>query len=360
MKVISACKRFFQDPKEIPEVLDQTAFPSINGLRGISIIVVILAHVNSHFGNEFLHHLFAAGIVGVYIFFVISGFLITSLLIKEKLATKKVSLRKFYARRTLRIFPLAYLYLITIAVISFLFSINVPLIDFGLSVLYLANFSRFYNLHYLLHHFWSLAAEEQFYVFIAPLLKLPMFTVKMVLLFLIPITLVSRSMIEVLPDVLLVKLIFDLTRCVDGLVIGSIAAFAAFNNLFPWNYLKRNAEWISITCLLLIILLKSEISIWYFRPFFNHLFYSLFIALLIITQIQPNNSYFYKLLNNAFLIQIGVLSYSLYIWQQLITVDFMMAYFPWNLILLPIIAYCSYSYFEKPFLKLKSKFTVVK
>src|SRR2546421_12834986 len=78
-------------------------FPSLDGLRAISILAVIWYHVPE------LRPIWATGFLGVHLFFVISGFLITTLLLREKAATGSISLKKFYIRRTLRIFPAYYL-----------------------------------------------------------------------------------------------------------------------------------------------------------------------------------------------------------------------------------------------------------
>lgn len=83
--------------------------PSLDGLRMLSIGLVLLGHLygTSHYPkNEVTHFLSGFAHLGVEIFFVISGFLISSLLLKERERAGKISLFRFYLRRTLRIFPL--------------------------------------------------------------------------------------------------------------------------------------------------------------------------------------------------------------------------------------------------------------
>ena len=75
-------------------------FPALDGLRGLSILAVIWHHAVDPAGIW--------GYFGVSLFFAISGFLITTLLLRERAATGRISLRNFYMRRTLRIFPLYY------------------------------------------------------------------------------------------------------------------------------------------------------------------------------------------------------------------------------------------------------------
>jgi peptidoglycan/LPS O-acetylase OafA/YrhL len=93
-----------------PRALVKRGIPSLDGLRAISIAFVLLAHLtgtrNFPAAARFLE-LTRFGTFGVRIFFVISGYLITSLLLKELDATGTMSLRRFYFRRMLRLFPAA-------------------------------------------------------------------------------------------------------------------------------------------------------------------------------------------------------------------------------------------------------------
>jgi len=96
------------------EINDKTrSIPSLDGMRAISILLVIVAHSSQNFSRWIkiplgTYLLFAH--TGVSVFFVISGFLITSLLLKELHATGTIGLKRFYLRRAFRIFPPFYLY----------------------------------------------------------------------------------------------------------------------------------------------------------------------------------------------------------------------------------------------------------
>ncbi|HVE58040.1 MAG TPA: acyltransferase, partial [Pyrinomonadaceae bacterium] len=133
--------------------------PSLDGLRAISIVLVIAGHWLHVLGYGNLGNL---GNLGVRVFFVISGFLITGLLLKEIEKTSGVNLLKFYFRRTLRIFPPYYFYLLVIAVITFLGFIYVPLKSLFFASVYITDYANPSN--WLLGHTWSLAVEEQFYL----------------------------------------------------------------------------------------------------------------------------------------------------------------------------------------------------
>src|SRR5512141_1648626 len=89
--------------------------PSLDGLRAISIVMVLFGHMAGTRGLPVRWLPFAWGSLGVTVFFVISGFLITSLLVKEHSKTGTISLRTFYLRRTMRIFPAMYVFVAAIA-----------------------------------------------------------------------------------------------------------------------------------------------------------------------------------------------------------------------------------------------------
>ncbi|GIF18583.1 peptidoglycan/LPS O-acetylase OafA/YrhL [Actinoplanes tereljensis] len=150
--------------------------PDIEGLRAIAVLLVVAAHT----GVPFL----SGGYVGVDVFFVISGFLITSLLLREAEQTGRISVPRFYARRAMRLLPAAAVVLITTLVAARLFLPLTRLGEFCKDALaaagYVANL-RFAEAgtDYLradqspspFQHFWSLAVEEQFYL-VWPLLIL--------------------------------------------------------------------------------------------------------------------------------------------------------------------------------------------
>src|ERR1700754_559242 len=150
--------------------------PDIEGLRAIAIVAVLVCHA----GVPFL----AGGYVGVDVFFVISGFLITRLLLGEMERRRTISLRGFYARRAKRLLPLSALLLATVGILSLV--IFSPLRatetagDIISSALYVANWHfAAQSVDYFAQglepspvlHLWSLAIEEQFY-FVWPTLML--------------------------------------------------------------------------------------------------------------------------------------------------------------------------------------------
>lgn len=141
-------------------------FPSLDGVRGISIIAVVWHHASGHQSG-----ILGKGNLGVQLFFAISGFLITTLLLREQRRTGTVSLWNFYARRSLRIFPAYYAAILAYVVLVLrfdgqteagaLFWHNLPAY-----LTYTSNwFVNLYSGPRIIFYFaWSLATEEQFYL----------------------------------------------------------------------------------------------------------------------------------------------------------------------------------------------------
>lgn len=140
--------------------------PALDGLRGIAILAVLAFHSRGF--------PLAGGFIGVDLFFVLSGFLITSLIIQERSEFGRVNFRAFYARRALRLLPamlglLAALWAATL-VLGGRFATGPVLMGKAtvVSLLYVPNWVLAFHIGdwpYVLHHIWSLAIEEQFYIF---------------------------------------------------------------------------------------------------------------------------------------------------------------------------------------------------
>ena len=149
--------------------------PSLDGLRAISITFVLVAHLKrslppQHPAVEQVLFFLDNGRLGVVVFFVISGYLITRLLRREKQESGRINLSSFYARRTIRIFPAFYLYIGTIAALSATGVLRVTREHLLAAGLYIWNYRHpfvddsFGTGLWYLGHTWSLALEEQFYL----------------------------------------------------------------------------------------------------------------------------------------------------------------------------------------------------
>jgi peptidoglycan/LPS O-acetylase OafA/YrhL len=153
--------------------------PGLNGLRAIAALMVLVTHVYQIagiFGDEFSkqlynqHHL--VGTTMVNLFFVISGFIITYVLYNEKARTGTISLKNFYIKRFLRIWPIYFLILILVIILVKFTNLYAlfPTIN-GLGIVLIVFFIITISpiapaaLISVLPHYWSLSVEEQFYIF---------------------------------------------------------------------------------------------------------------------------------------------------------------------------------------------------
>ena len=148
--------------------------PDIDGLRAIAVISVIFYHADNSTNN---FKILSGGFVGVDIFFVISGFLITSIILKELNSAGNFSFKNFYIRRIKRIIPVLLLVFVSTFLFIWLFFIPTSFIDFSKSLfssLFFVSNHYFYlsgelydaenSLLKPLMHTWSLSIEEQYYI----------------------------------------------------------------------------------------------------------------------------------------------------------------------------------------------------
>jgi peptidoglycan/LPS O-acetylase OafA/YrhL len=137
--------------------------PELDGVRAIAVLLVVTAHMHTHFWDV------TAGGLGVYVFFVLSGYLITSLALREEAETGSLSFTAFYIRRIFRIFPLYYLVLAVYCVLIFGLGVSPerrPQMSANMPY-YLTYFQEvpfFRGNLGIFGHSWSLGIEEKFYL----------------------------------------------------------------------------------------------------------------------------------------------------------------------------------------------------
>jgi peptidoglycan/LPS O-acetylase OafA/YrhL len=343
--------------------LDSTKrIPSLDGLRAISITFVLLAHLTGT--QNFPAALGGAkylGNLGVRVFFVISGFLITTLLLKEQAATGTVSLKKFYARRTLRIFPVYYCFLLVIVVLAAVDVISLMRHDLLCAFTYTMN--NHYERSWYVGHLWSLSVEEQFYLlwpatlFLAGMKRA--FKIVVAVLFIAP---VCRILILFfLPQHWEgVGTIFPATM--DSIAIGCLLARS-----YQWLGTKtRYTRFLQSPAFLLVPLAAAVLTFPISTKgsaFIGDSLLNLSIALIVDRFVRFPGGAVGKILNTGPFVVVGVLSYSLYLWQQLFlnrASGHAVNAFPVNIILVGLTAVLSYSLIEQPFLRLKTRFEAVK
>lgn len=364
-------QRYYETRSDVPELFRADYYFSLDGFRGVSIFIVILGHLNFRWGNVTLANLLQDGHLGVYIFFVISGFLITTLILKEKSTNGTVSLRRFYMRRFLRIFPVAVLYLSVICLLNYFFSLDVSLVAVLAAALYLRNFSFMGEGSWYVNHYWSLSVEEQFYLIFPFFLKWNLRVYKI----LIPLTILTivgvrlvYSQGGVTGDGMVFLLDF-LDKGLEGILIGSLFSILVFQGMISFAVLRRFRLALNIILPILILAVcnnnLNNYLIHVIPSFLSNTFLYILISLFILNNITYSKDLFFKFLNCKVMVLIGILSYSIYIWQQLFTVS--EAYvpgssslpwygFPLNVVLLAIVSFLSYKYYEKPVRNLRKRF----
>ncbi len=157
----------------LESLLQAAHIPGLDFVRALSIFLVMAGHASEGWPDSFwVRVINSAGGLGVEAFFVLSGFLITRLLLREHEATGRITLGRFYRRRAARLLPAFYVYLLVGVVLLLLRGQPVPWGAVVSSSVYVINYYQAFTgaqTHFL-SHCWSLAVEEQFYLFWPPVL----------------------------------------------------------------------------------------------------------------------------------------------------------------------------------------------
>lgn len=344
--------------------------PGLNGLRAISIMLVFLNHFRlSNYSP--IHNLpqpwifFTNGGLGVNIFFVISGYLITVLLMRERELIQTISLKKFYSRRALRIFPAYYFLLLCYFVLQLMHILHLPLISWITSLTYTR---YFYKTEWSTGHLWSLSVEEHFYLLWPLLFKLrknTKYNFLFVVVLLVPV-------VRVLYDLVFHYKWMDTQSFferADAIICGCILALhfekisAIVNKLVEKS---RLFFFLPLVVLFLLYLasnldnLPQPLSI--LATAFGGTFgtiANIAIVFLVVVSINYKTAWS-KFLNLRPMNFIGKISYSIYLWQEIFLSDSSRKYvpFPLNICCIILMALFSYYVIEKPFLKIKTKYEV--
>ncbi len=285
----------------------------IDGLRALAVLPVILFHAG--------FAAFSGGFVGVDVFFVISGYLITQIIVQD-LNRGQFSIRRFYARRARRILPALFIVMIACIPLAFIWMLPSQYDEFSRSilavVLFLSNIFFWRESGYFaaeaaekpLLHTWSLGVEEQFYVLFPLLLMLAWRLGKTrIVPIMIIIALLSLGLSEYASRYYLNANFFLLPTRAWELLIGSITAVALIRESE-----KKYANALSLFGLALII-----ISIFTFDeamrlPSALSLIPTLGTALIL--RYATANTFAARALSLRPLVAIGLISYSAYLWHQ--------------------------------------------
>jgi peptidoglycan/LPS O-acetylase OafA/YrhL len=313
--------------------------PSVDGMRAISIALVVIGH-----WAELRFHSDVAGAfanLGVRIFFVISGYLITTLLLREREKTGSICVREFYVRRAYRILPAAMVFM---AVAFALFWHELRWYHMAAALFYVANFD--FTHPWYLGHLWSLSVEEQFYLLWPGVLKKW-----------------HRHRMSILVGVVVFAPVYRVVCHVVGLrgradetfpAVADVVAVGCLLAMVSEHAPRITKSWALGMC----GIVTAVPTYWGLRGFHSDpiLLFVLWplmhlsIAGLIMHAVRKP----YAWLNARPMVWLGQISYSLYLWQQLFV--FGTHGRPWYGVIAAVgAASASYYVVEKPMLRLRER-----
>ncbi len=347
----------------------QTRILQLDGLRFIAVFMIFVAHwAQNHFHSALLKEI--PFVHGVTLFFVLSGYLITLSLLKNKgqLIAKGKILKVFYLRRFLRIFPIYYLLLFILFILNY--EQTRPLIAWLAT--YTTNiYQSIENVEIgHLNHLWSLAVEEQFYIFwpFIILFVKPKFTTFSIIATIVFSILVKAYLFFYIGK-WMATAYFTLS-CMYALGLGALLAKIQLDHKIMSKFLRQK-KWFYFALVIygLIILFGINSKLPWFKEIFDEFIFAI-IAMMGI-HIASNNGFTNIgkwMLELPFVIHLGQISYGLYLYHLLvpslflflsnqlgITVDFKPILFIIYFVITFLLAQLSWVLIEKPLLKMKKK-----
>jgi peptidoglycan/LPS O-acetylase OafA/YrhL len=339
--------------------LRKPSIPSLNGLRALAILLVYLVHANVTAQT---------GILGVEGFFVLSGFLITWKLLDENEATGSVSLRGFYWRRVLRIFPAFYVYWLVGIGQILVRGGTVPWGDAMAAFFYVSNYYQGLNAQQpFMLHTWSLSVEEQFYLlwpalFIAFRRRLKQLT--LILAALVVCVWLYRAIFSFFGADWLQWYIFTAFEMrMDQLAVGCLLAITLRRKAFRgfWKVVC-STPYAALVTVALIAISEQFVGNTIYRNAVSFITDPALCAVLLAQVVAFSDTRIWSWLNFPVVSWIGKLSYSIYLYHELalaigkrFTVSAPQFELAAGIALTLAMASASHYLIEKPFLRLKKK-----
>jgi len=351
------------------EIAFRHDIPSLDGLRALSVAIVVLSHTSSLLPaavarSGLFRYLIGGGLHGVQVFFVTSGYLITTLLLREFDRSRNISLGHFYTRRTLRIFPPFYLYL---AVVALLWATGAR--QDRSTFLAAATYAIVYLPHprgWLLQHAWSLSIEEQFYLLWPTVLRHAVRRGAA-----LQTVLAALAIIPIIRIILLIlsnprsadhnRLLVN-SSAVDMLTVGCLLALLSPDVrwrkwcrrwITPWSVLGAGS-----LGLVLVPYANVKLSATFLAVPAGALGYTataLAIGAVLEYLVRAPQSIVGRMLNAGPVRHIGAISYSIYLWQQLFTENpARLGFLTYPLIL--IAAEGSFWLIERPLMRVRARY----
>jgi peptidoglycan/LPS O-acetylase OafA/YrhL len=281
----------------------------LDGWRGIAVLMVILSHILPGYfaGHEWGSSLLNTGQHGVQIFFVLSGYLITAHLLNED----KINLGNFYLRRFFRLMPAAWTYLVLLGILTVFLHMRAIGKDVWACLFFFRNYVPETTGNTCTEHFWSLSLEEQFYLAWPPLLAL-----------------LGRRWAGSMAAAAAV-----------GIAVYRFFFMSAAHNFYAFQHTEFRADGLFVGCLLALLLQKDTVRSWFCRngrlvfwgcliPLALDVYWLpktgrmtlnesiLIAAMLASTSLNPT-AMPGRVLEWQHLKAMGIMSYSIYLWQGL-------------------------------------------
>jgi peptidoglycan/LPS O-acetylase OafA/YrhL len=323
--------------------------PALDGLRGVAILCVVLYHVR----------LLKNGFLGVDIFFVLSGFLITLLLIQEGSAGR-INLRWFYWRRALRLMPALVVYVAICGIVAVFYLPWATVTKQMLAALtYTTNIVRLSGGTGSTYfgHTWSLSIEEQFYLLWPPLVAVACHYRRLGAAVGVAVggSLAAIGLRQYLWEGLhsAARLYFALDTRLDAILLGALAAFT-LGRLRPSRWYGVVALLASLWILLCVTLVDWNLATLYLKA---SVFINLGVVAIVLGVLLAPSGIVATALSTPPLVWLGRLSYSLYLWHFAVIFGFLpTAPTAWQITVSVAFAAASFAFVERPMLRLKQKF----
>lgn len=320
--------------------------PALDGLRALSVAMVFTVHAAPALG-------FPGGL-GVDIFFVISGFLITRILLKEYRRDGRVDLRAFYLKRALRLYPALLLVCLSFMAFFFVLRHTMPIALVKVSAIaltYISNIWMATTGEFIGHlsHTWSLAMEEQFYL-VWPLLLLGL------LRFRKPAVIVAILVVASFAVWMLIGISQPYNPLVraGGLLAGCLTAFLVEKR--PWQNMGAAYAAVAVIAAAVALEWSGVLDRQFTLPMVS-------VAMpFLIVHLAFGSGPVVRFLSSRVLVHLGVISYGLYLWHYIILAGLAMVGFKYGVTMalvavLPtyVCAALAYRFVEAPIIRLKAR-----
>jgi peptidoglycan/LPS O-acetylase OafA/YrhL len=334
--------------------------PSLDGMRALGIIVVLMCHATDERVGPALRSLFPYfdGLAAVRVFFVISGFLITTLLVQEREKKGRVSLGRFYQRRFIRLFPVQFSYIVFLFILTLTTRLSISPCRFVTAITYLKNYGCAGKID---GHMWTLSVEEQFYLLwpltIAFIPRKWCFIMAYAFMIVSPFSRIYEYKFEFPGGTN--PIWWWLTSNSDVIMFGCVAGLIYKE---PWlqriiRYRPGVGRMVSLAMLIVPPILTDHLLLGFFTVTLGPTVQAVGSAYLVLSCVLVRHGVLYKLLNIPALVFIGLMSYSLYVWQEIFFFatpgdfglrDLFIFHFPIDLFMAIVAGCLSYFGIERP------------